>query len=88
MVLPLSLAAPAASLAEKRSLPIPRRRSKTAGTTGGARKSMEICFSCHGVKATARADLADGAAETASLYKPYMKRMTDDYMFAVVKFAR
>ncbi len=49
----------------------------------------EICFSCHGLKGDGR-----GPNWKASMPHPqvfvsdYMKRMTDEYMFAVIKFGK
>ena len=92
VVLPLSLSliASTAPLAAKRTPPNPETAKQNGGDYWLGKKIYgEICFSCHGVKGDGKGPISRTARPRPQVFiSPYMKRMTDDYMFAVVKFGK
>lgn len=50
----------------------------------------EICFSCHGMKGDGKGPSWRSSMPRPQVFtsSPYMKRMTDEYIFAVVKFGK
>ena len=85
-----SLIAPAGSLAAKRIPP----KTETAKQNGadywlGKEIYEEICFSCHGSKGDGKGpSWRSSRPRPQVLISPYMRRMTDDYIFSIVKFGK
>lgn len=49
----------------------------------------EICFSCHGIKGNGKGPSFRSSRPRPQVFtSPYMKRMTDDYIFSIVKFGK
>lgn len=49
----------------------------------------EICFSCHGIKGDGKGPSFRSSRPRPQVFiSPYMKRMTDDYIFTIVKFGK
>ncbi|OGL62503.1 MAG: hypothetical protein A3J27_03820 [Candidatus Tectomicrobia bacterium RIFCSPLOWO2_12_FULL_69_37] len=49
----------------------------------------EICFSCHGLKGDGKGPSWKSSRPRPQVFiSPYMKRMTDEYIFAIVKFGK
>lgn len=49
----------------------------------------EICFSCHGLKGDGKGPSFRSSRPRPQVFtSPYMKRMTDDYIFSIVKFGK
>ena len=90
LALSLSLIAPASSFAAKRTPPNPETAKQNGGDYRLGKKIYgEICFSCHGVKGDGKGPIWRTVRPRPQVFiSPYMKRMTDDYMFAVVKFGK
>ncbi len=86
----LSLITPAASHAARRIPPKPETAQQNGGDYRRGKKIYgEICFSCHGVKGDGKGPIWRTVRPRPQVFiSPYMKRMTDDYMFAVVKFGK
>ena len=86
----LSLIVPAASHAARRIPPNPETAEQNGGDYLLGKKIYgEICFSCHGVKGDGKGPIWRTVRPRPQVFiSPYMERMTDDYMFAVVKFGK
>lgn len=90
LALAWSLAAPAASVAARRVPPQPETAKLHGGDYWlGKEIYEEVCFSCHGVKGDGKGPKWRTTRPRPQVFtSPYMKRMTDDYIFATVKFGK
>ena len=75
-------AAPSAAAAPKAEL-------KKGDYALGLEIYEEICFSCHGMKGDGKGPSFRSSRPRPQVFtSPYMKRMTDDYIFSIVKFGK
>ncbi len=90
LTLTWSLIAPAGSLAAKKAPPRPDTARQHGGDYWlGKEIYEEICFSCHGIKGDGKGPSWRSSRPRPQVFiSPYMKRMTDDYIFTVVKFGK
>jgi len=80
------LALPSAALAAKTP---PKAATSKGDYWLGKEIYEEICFSCHGIKGDGRGPNWRSSRPRPQVFiSSYMKRMTDDYIFAIVKFGK
>ncbi|MFP6890390.1 MAG: c-type cytochrome [Nitrospinota bacterium] len=86
LALGLLAALAALALAAK---PPPQAELKKGDYWLGKEIFEEICFSCHGLKGDGKGPSFRSSRPRPQVFtSSYMKRMTDDYMFMIVKFGK
>ncbi len=67
----------------------PRAELKKGDYALGKEIYEEICFSCHGIKGDGKGPSFRSSRPRPQVFtSSYMKRMTDDYIFSIVKFGK